>query len=71
MSRLRLFYVARVFLRAFGRRGDGAAVRLYRKGSNSAERIRPALEINARVRRMSAPAGGFVGRKFYGHRIVD
>ena len=32
MYRLRLFYVARVFLRAFGRSGDGAAVRLYRKG---------------------------------------
>jgi hypothetical protein len=32
MSLLRLFYVARVFLRAFGRRGGGAAVRLYRKG---------------------------------------
>ena len=32
MSRLRLFYVARVFLRAFGRRGDGAAFMLYRKG---------------------------------------
>jgi RNA 3'-terminal phosphate cyclase len=31
MYRLRLFYVARVFLRALGRRGDGAAVRLYRK----------------------------------------
>ena len=33
MSRLRLYYVARVFLRAFGLRGEGAAVRLYRKGS--------------------------------------
>jgi hypothetical protein len=32
MYRLRLFYVARVFLRAFGRRG-GAALLLYRKGS--------------------------------------
>jgi hypothetical protein len=32
MYRLRLLYVARVFLRAFWRRGDGAAVRLYRKG---------------------------------------
>ena len=31
MYRLRLFYVARVFLRALGRRGDGAAVCLYRK----------------------------------------
>ncbi len=71
MSRLRLFYVARVFLRAFGRRGDGAAVTLYRKGSTSAERIRPALEINVRVRRLSDPARGFAGRKFYGHRIVD
>lgn len=36
MSRLRLFYVARVFLRAFGRRGDGAAVTLYRKGQTRA-----------------------------------
>ena len=36
MYRLRLFYVARVFLRAFVRRGDGAAVRLYRKGSTRA-----------------------------------
>ena len=34
MSRLRLHYVARIFLRAFGRRGDGAAVVLYRKGSS-------------------------------------
>lgn len=34
MYRLRLFYVARVFLRAFKRRGHGAAVVLYRKGSN-------------------------------------
>ena len=34
MNRLRLFYVARVFLRAFRRRGKGAAVVLYRKGSN-------------------------------------
>ena len=33
MYRLRLFYVARVFLRAFGRRGEGAAPLLYRKGS--------------------------------------
>ena len=32
MSRLRLFYVARVFLRAFGRRGGGVAFVLYRKG---------------------------------------
>lgn len=32
MYRLRLFYAARVFLRAFGRRGRGAAVVLYRKG---------------------------------------
>jgi hypothetical protein len=71
MSRLRLYYVARVFLRAFGLRGDGAAVRLYRKGSNPADRIRPALEINARVRRLSGPARGLVGRKFYGDRIVD
>jgi hypothetical protein len=31
MYRLRLFYVARVFLRAFGRSGGGAAVLLYRK----------------------------------------
>ena len=36
MYRLRLFYVARVFLRAFGRRGEGAAVLLYRKGSTRA-----------------------------------
>ena len=36
MYRLRLFYVARVFLRAFGRRGDGAAVTLYRKGQTRA-----------------------------------
>lgn len=36
MSRLRLFYVARVFPRAFGRRGDGAAVTLYRKGRTRA-----------------------------------
>jgi hypothetical protein len=33
MLRLRLFYVARVFLRAFARHGDGAAVILFRKGS--------------------------------------
>ncbi len=33
MLRLRLFYVARVFLRAFARRGDGAAVILFRKGT--------------------------------------
>lgn len=32
MYRLRLFYVARLFLRAFGRRGEGAVVLLYRKG---------------------------------------
>ncbi len=32
MSRLRLYYVARIFLRAFRRRGEGAVVRLYRKG---------------------------------------
>lgn len=37
MSRLRLFYVARVFLRAFGWSGDGAAVILFRKGSTSAK----------------------------------
>ena len=37
MYRLRLFYVARVFLRAFWRRGDGAAVRLYRKGFTRTE----------------------------------
>ena len=36
MSRLRLFYVARVFLRAFVCRGDGAAVTLYRKGRTRA-----------------------------------
>jgi hypothetical protein len=43
MYRLRLFYVARVFLRAFGRRGEGAAPLLYRKGSN-------ARRANVRVR---------------------
>jgi len=32
MYRLRLFYVARIFLRACGRRGEGAAPLLYRKG---------------------------------------
>lgn len=32
MYRLRLYYVARVFLRAFGRRGQGAAPLLYRRG---------------------------------------
>jgi len=32
VSRLRLYYVARIFLRAFRRRGEGAVVRLYRKG---------------------------------------
>jgi len=37
MYRLRLFYVARVFLRAFERRGEGAAVRLYRKGLSRTE----------------------------------
>jgi hypothetical protein len=31
VSRLRLFYVVRVFLRAFGRREGDAAVCLYRK----------------------------------------
>ena len=36
MYRLRLFYVAKVFLRAFGRRGDGAAFVLYRKGHSRA-----------------------------------
>ena len=36
MSRLRLFYVARVFLRAFGRRGNGAAFVLYRRGPTRA-----------------------------------
>ena len=37
MYRLRLFYVARVFLRAFGRRGERAALLLYRKGSTRTE----------------------------------
>jgi hypothetical protein len=37
MYRLRLFYVARVFLRAFAGRGEGAAVLLYRKGSARAQ----------------------------------
>lgn len=32
MSWLRLLYVLRVFLRAFGRAGTGAGVVLYRKG---------------------------------------
>jgi hypothetical protein len=32
MYRLRLFYVARLFLRAFAGRGGGAAVLFYRKG---------------------------------------
>jgi hypothetical protein len=32
MSALRLYYVARIFLRAFGRRGTGAGVVLYRPG---------------------------------------
>ena len=36
MYRLRLFYVARIFLRAFGRCGEGAAPLLYRKGSTRA-----------------------------------
>jgi hypothetical protein len=30
MSSLRLFYAARIFLRAFGRGGTGAGVTLYR-----------------------------------------
>ena len=33
MYRLRLFYVARLFLRAFGRRGEGAAVLFHPKGA--------------------------------------
>jgi hypothetical protein len=32
MSSLRLYYVARIFLRAFGRGGTGARVTLYRLG---------------------------------------
>jgi hypothetical protein len=32
MSSLRLYYVARIFLRAFGRCGTGACVTLYRLG---------------------------------------
>jgi len=32
MSLIRLHYVARIFLRAFGRRGGGAEPVLYRKG---------------------------------------
>ena len=43
MYRLRLFYVARVFLRAFGRRGEGAAPLLYRKGSARTGGSRPRL----------------------------
>jgi len=38
MYRLRLFYVARLFLRAFVCRGEGAAVLLYRKGTARARR---------------------------------
>jgi hypothetical protein len=36
MSSLRLYNDARVFPRAFGRRGDGAAVTLHRKGRTRA-----------------------------------
>jgi hypothetical protein len=32
MTLIRLHYVARIFLRAFGRRGGGAGLALYRKG---------------------------------------
>jgi hypothetical protein len=32
MSSLRLYYVARIFLRAFGREGTGARATLYRLG---------------------------------------
>lgn len=34
MQLIRLRYVARIFLRAFGRRGGGAEIVLYRKGRN-------------------------------------
>ena len=45
MYRLRLFYVARVFLRAFGRRGEGAAPLLYRKGSTRTRELTPASRL--------------------------
>jgi len=46
MDRLRLFYVARVFLRAFGRRGEGAAPLLYCKGSTRTRELTSASSLS-------------------------
>lgn len=51
MSSLRLYYAARIFLRAFGRRGTGACATLYRLA------IAVGLSDRARPRRES-PRGG-------------